>query len=39
MVNGLGKIIENEEYIILANKLKISEDIAETVKFIEAEQS
>lgn len=38
MVNGLGKIIENEEYIILANKLKISEDIAKTVKFIEAEQ-
>ena len=38
MVNGLGKIIENEEYIILANKLKISEDVAKTVKFIEAEQ-
>lgn len=39
MVNGLGKIIENGEYQILANKLKVPEDIAQTIKFIEAEQS
>ena len=39
MVNGLGKIVENGEYQILANKLKVSEEVAQTVKFIEAEQS
>lgn len=39
MVNGLGKIVESGEYQILANKLKVTEDIAQTVKFIEAEQS
>jgi len=39
MVNGLGKIVENGEYQILANKLKVSEEVAKTVKFIEAEQS
>lgn len=39
MVNGLGKIVENGEYQILSNKLKVSEEIAKSVEFIEAEQS
>jgi hypothetical protein len=39
MVNGLGKIVVNGEHQILANKLKVSEEIAQTVELIEAEQS
>lgn len=39
MINGLGKIVENGEYQILANKLDVSEEIAKSVLFIEAEQS
>ena len=39
MVNALGKIIENGEQQILANKLNISKEVAQTITFIEAEQS
>jgi hypothetical protein len=38
MVNALAEIVEEKEYGILAKKLNISADIAETIKFIEAEQ-
>lgn len=38
MVNALAEIVEKKEYEILSKKLKIDEDIAQTIKFLEAEQ-
>ena len=38
MVNALAEIVEKKEYEILSKKLKIDEDVAQTIKFLEAEQ-
>lgn len=38
MVNALAEIVEKKEYEILSKKLKIDEGVAQTIKFLEAEQ-
>ena len=38
MVNSLGEIVKNKEYEILSKKLSVSLEVANTIKFIEAEQ-
>ena len=38
MVNALAEIVDKNEYEILAKKLNIDLEVAQSIKFIEAEQ-
>lgn len=38
MVNALAEIVKKKEYKILAQKLKIDQEVARTIKYVEAEQ-